>query len=362
MPTQRSAKSSVKPDVLNLGTTGIGSLPHHNTDAALEFSFQLSIPFLPQIPIRNPWEYMIAQALEGMPGLQMEKDSTALLDIDVWAGRSHAFNERLLDAYASAAKPAAFESFEPSSAASSCWQPFLWELEERQVRVAKIQLAGPMTSQWALRLNDGSNIDRSPEIAAQIYRLVLARALAMTRRLQAGGIQPLLYLDEPGLYGLSQDNPRDVMGLQELKLMVQALRKEGVWVGLHCCSNTDWTRILNLGLDILSIDTGLSLDLFLESGDALEKFLTGGGRLSLGVIPTDKSLLGSGRLDVKDLFLEIIDTFGKHWKEKQGLVRKCLKEAIYTPACGLALHSTTDAEMILATLLEFQKFCERSLA
>ena len=30
---------------------------------------------------------------------------------------------------------------------------------------------------------------------ALIYRLVLARAFAMTRRLQAGGIQPVLYLD-----------------------------------------------------------------------------------------------------------------------------------------------------------------------
>lgn len=360
MPTKSSP--SVKPDVLNLSTTAIGSLPHHNTDAALNFSFKLGIPFLPQIPIRNPWEYMIAQALEGMPGLQMEKDATAYLNIDVWAGRSHAFNEKLLDAYASAAKPGAFEAFEPSSAASSCWQPFLWELEERKAKVAKIQLAGPMTSQWALRLNDGSSVDRSPEIAAQIYRLVLARAFAMTRRLQAGGIQPLLYLDEPGLYGLSQENPRHVMGLQELKLMVQALRKEGVWVGLHCCSNTDWTRILSLGLDILSIDTGLSLDLLLDSGEALEKFLTNGGRLSLGVIPTDQSLLGSGRLDVKDFFLELVDTFGKHWKDKQGLVKKCLKEAIYTPACGLALHTTTDAETVLATLLEFHKFSMQSLS
>ncbi len=56
-------------------TTGIGSLPHHNIDAALAFSFQATIPFLPQIPIRNPWEYMIAQALEGVPGLEVETGS-----------------------------------------------------------------------------------------------------------------------------------------------------------------------------------------------------------------------------------------------------------------------------------------------
>lgn len=40
---------------LTAQTTAIGSLPHHNVDAALAFSFQLGIPFLPQIPIRNSW-------------------------------------------------------------------------------------------------------------------------------------------------------------------------------------------------------------------------------------------------------------------------------------------------------------------
>ena len=87
-----------------------------------------------------------------------------------------------------------------------------------------------------------------PRFAAQIYRLVLARAFAMTRRLTSRRIQPLLYLDEPGLYGFTAKIPATSWRLQELKLMVQALRKEGVWVGLHCCSNTDWTRILGLGL------------------------------------------------------------------------------------------------------------------
>src|SRR5690242_12697554 len=72
-------------------TTGIGSLPHHNVDAALEHSFRMGVPFLPQIPIRNPWEFMIAQALEGLPGLQVEKDGSVSLDAAVWAGRARAF-------------------------------------------------------------------------------------------------------------------------------------------------------------------------------------------------------------------------------------------------------------------------------
>ena len=107
-----------------LRTTGIGSLPHHNVDTALEFSFKMGIPFLPQIPIRNPWEFMIAQAIEGLPGLQLEDEGVVSLNVDVWKSQSHFLTQRLNKAF----REENFEGFEPSAATSSCWQPFLWEL------------------------------------------------------------------------------------------------------------------------------------------------------------------------------------------------------------------------------------------
>ena len=339
--------------------TMIGSMPHHNIDAALAMSFQMDIPFLPQIPIRNPWEYMIAQALEGMPGLDVEEDGSVVLDVQVWRGRSHALNDRLLNAFAAMpVRHEAFESFEPSSSTSSGWQPFLWELHERGIKTAKVQIAGPITAQWALRLKDGSNIGKHTDLTTQIYRLVLARSLAMCRRLQSDGIQPILYLDEPGLYGFTQTDPRHKLALHELKILVQALRKEGVTVGLHCCSNTDWSAVLALDINILSIDTKLSLPSLLQRSDEVEKFLGNGGRLSLGVIPTTKI----AEDDVRILFEELLEIFGQSPLSRQPeLVRKTLKESLYTPACGLALHSTADAETVLATLLEFKHFCQQTL-
>ncbi|MEW6055006.1 MAG: hypothetical protein AB1540_00190 [Bdellovibrionota bacterium] len=342
--------------------TGIGSLPHHNIDAALAFAFQTSLPFLPQIPLCNPWEYMIAQALEGLPGLKVEKDGLVLLDLDYWTSRSFALNEKLEKAFSETAKHEAFEGFEPSTANSSGWQPFVWELEERGSRLAKVQLAGPLTSQWVLKLQDGTNLSRYPEVTSQIYRLVLARALAMSRRLQKAGVQPLLYLDEPGLYAYSAAEPRHVLALQELKLLIQTLRKEGVLVGLHCCSDTDWKAVLGLGLDVLSLDTGLSLSSILEHDADLENFIQRGGRLSLGIVPTSRI---SGQelqsLEARDLFLNLLETFDLKLKDRPQLVRKILTQAIYTPACGLALHSVSDAEVILDLLNQFESYCTRAL-
>jgi hypothetical protein len=340
-------------------TTGIGSLPHHNIDAALEHSFQMGIPFLPQIPIRNPWEFMIAQALEGLPGLRADQDGSVTLNTDIWLSRAAGFNDRLKAAFVA---KASLEFFEPSPSISSSWQPFIWELQERGVKLAKIQIAGPMTAQWALKLKDNAGKDvpsqafneANPELASQIFRLVLARALAMSRRIQEAGIQPLLYLDEPGLYGLTLSNPRHVMAMQELKLLVQTLRKEGVLVGLHCCSNTDWAAVLSLPINYLSLDVGLSLPSLLSKQKELKRFLSEGGKLSLGVIPTGRSpVLHS--IQIETLREQLLEVFTQAWKSEPELIRKTLAEAIYTPACGLALQSTADAELILESLIRFER-------
>lgn len=344
--------------IADRSTTGIGSLPHHNVDAALAYSFRMGVPFLPQIPIRNPWEYMVAQALEGLPGLQADRDGMVTLNPDIWLSRSRELNQKLAEAFSkSPSDKEAFSDFEPSPAISSCWQPFLWELNENRVHLAKIQIAGPMTAQWALRLKGGGSIEKYPDLSTQIFRLVLARALAMARRVQAEGAQPVLYLDEPGLYGFSASNPKHMLGLQELRLLIQTLRKEGILVGLHCCSNTDWNAVLSLDLNYLSLDTDLSLrNLIATAGDSLTDFVRAGGRLSLGVIPTARSPVLQS-LDVQSLFAQLLDSFSEHWSGKPELVRKVMSEAIYTPACGLALHTVADAELILEALNEFYDFC-----
>ena len=330
-------------------TTGIGSLPHHNIDAALQFAFQAGIPFLPQIPRRNPWEYMIPQALEGFPGLEIDRDTGAgTVDGTLWTSRSHVFREKLEKAFASGN----FKDFEPSTAASSSWQPFLWELAERKTGIAKIQLAGPLTSQWSLRLKDGTGIDRYPDMATEIFRLVLARAMGMSKRLQEIGVQPILYLDEPGLYGLSPTHPKHLLGMQELKLVVLTLKKENVWVGLHCCSNTDWVRVLDLGLDIVSLDTQLSLEHLFSNGRQVAHFIQGGGKLSLGVVPTAKD---SAHSSPREIMVRLIKSLTL--LNDADVARTILHESIYTPACGLALHDPREAETILSTLLEFVTLC-----
>ncbi len=327
-------------------TTGIGSLPHHNIDSALQYAFKYDIPFLPQIPLRNPWEFSIPQGLEGLPGIRVEKDGSAFLDEGVWVGRASAFEEKLSHAFGNAQLPSAFEAFEPSAATSSSWQPFLWELQERGAPLAKVQIIGPLTAQWSLRSLQGERLDQKDDISRQIFQLVLARAIGMARRIKDVGVRPLLFLDEPALFVLSPENPAHLVGLQELRVLVQALQKEGVAVGLHCCSNTQWGQVLALGIDFLSLDTRLSLQSLLCAKADLSQFLDKGGRLSFGIVPTSESEEFAGVL-ASDIFRP----FAAQLSESLGARAQFLvAQGLWTPACGLALHTPKDAESVYSLL------------
>lgn len=332
--------------------TGIGSLPHACVDSALQYSFKMPVPFVPQIPIRNPKEYMVGQALEGFPGLVTEAGGFVTVDLEKWKARTEEIRSRTESAFRSE-DPKAFESFEPSSEMWSCWGPFLWELEERNISFAKLQIAGPMTCQWAMRAQAGQDNEASPELGMQVFRLILARAIAMSRRLNSIGVTPLFFLDEPGFYGFSSKNPHHLIALQELKLFIQTLKKEQTLVGIHCCSNTDWKALLSLPIDVLSIDTTLSLDHLMTCSAEVDAFLKRGGRLSLGVIPTGGQNVTIRGIEPELLLEKLKETMSHHWDSEAQM--RILSQALFTPACGLALHSIEDAEAILGQLMKFSK-------
>ena len=155
------------------------------------------------------------------------------------------------------------------------------------------------------------------------------------------------------MYALALSQPKHVVALQELKLTIQTLRKEGAIVGMHCCSNTLWEPILKLGIDILSLDTQLSLNQALSAGEGkpMIEYVNGGGRLALGVIPTTRSSVISS-LNSKEIWNGVVEIFAANWGQDSERIQRVLKEALFTPACGLALHSTSDAELVLEKLIE----------
>jgi hypothetical protein len=322
-------------------TTGIGSLPHTQLELGLQAALALDIPFLPQLPVGRPSEFMIPQALEGLPGLSWDEEGMCTVDLEGWSAGREDFEARLEAALASGS----LEAFEPSLEGCRAWRPFLWEVEHRKLAFAKAQLAGPFTVRSVARTSEGKAALEVPGLDAAMYRLVLARALAMVKALRRAGTTPLFFLDEPGLFAFERGNPRHLLAMQELRLLVVALQREGALVGVHCCGNTDWASLLDSGLDMLSLDVRLSLDALLEESGPLSRFLDSGATLSLGIIPTDLA----ATYEVEEL-VDAVEVSLQAALPPGRTFAQVASQVLLTPACGLAMRSVVDAEHILSRL------------
>ena len=333
-----------------LPTTGIGSLPHTQLELALQLALRVDIPYLPQLPMKDPAELMLPQALEGLPGLRFDREGAVTVQLAEWERRAADFEDELEQALATGTVAA----FEPSAGFACAWRPFLWEVESRRLPVAKVQHAGPSTTRWALELDDGRPASALPRLGQQLYRLALARTIAMTRALLDRGATPLVFLDEPALGLLAPDEDTSHRRMfEELRLLIAALRGEGAIVGVHCCGSADWSSVLELGADLLSFDTALSLPALAAQAQALERFEDRGGSLALGLVPTD------GReADLEALAARVVATLRGAGKAGERL----LERALLTPACGLALRSVAQCERVFDSLKGVQRLFRERLA
>lgn len=334
-------------------TTGVGSLPHTQLELALQVALHHDLAFLPQLPAQNPSELMIPQALEGLPGLSFDAEGVCTVALKTWEAERDSFGSRLEAAIASGD----LTPFEPSPAACRAFKPFLWEVEHRKLPFAKVQLAGPATVRWVARLDSGQPAASVAALDQQIYRLILARTLALVKAVRRAGATAVISLDEPGLYALDLKDVRHRVVHQELKMLVVALQREGALVGLHCCSNTDWRAVLELGLDILSIDARLSLDAVLEEKAAFWRFLAEGSTLALGIVPTDlkSSYVLQELVESVEASLRATTPSGMSF---EGVLARLL----LSPACGLGMRSVRDAERILDEVRQAQRMLKAIIA
>lgn len=325
----------------HIRVTQIGSLPHHNVDSAIEYSLQHEIPFFPQIPKARPQEFMVQQALEHLPGLQVSDKMECLIELKTWLKNKDNYQKKLDKAFESEN----YDEFSPGPELSSCWKAFLFELEERDIKTAKIQIAGPFTSQLVCKLTDGDTIKDLPELQSQVFKTIWAQAMCMYNQVKNTGVKEVIFfLDEPALYFLGQDQASFSAYLQELRILIMALKKAGAKTGIHCCSNTSWESLLTLPISYLSIDVELSLDSLLLRKEQLVKFIEDGGKLSLGIFPTDKKSQVTLNHHLTRPLHDLETILGKKYVD-------CLKDdMIITPACGLAYHNAAKAEEVFEFL------------
>ncbi|HCJ66995.1 MAG TPA: hypothetical protein DHV62_06645, partial [Elusimicrobia bacterium] len=124
-----------------------------------------------------------------------------------------------------------------------------------------------------------------------------------------------------------------------------------VLVGIHCCANTDWSIVLETGIDILSFDAYDYFDSLLLYREAVKKFIQRDGMLAWGIVPTDEKVLNESVDSLKRKFLSSIEQLVKNGIEG----KKLLDNFLFTPSCGLGTKSEPIAEKTLLLTSELSK-------
>ena len=322
----------------NCRATGIGSLPHTDAAAAVEavFASAPDLPYWPQLSKRSRAEGMNEQAAAGLPGLRITDEGRLRLvqDEEFFLGV-----ERLLAAYE--AGDASVAALGADSAAG--FEPFVAEVSRRDVPEAKGQIAGPITVGMAILGEDGNPILYNDVLRDVLVKFLHLRVRWQAERLRGAGARPIIFVDEPFL--ASFGTPFFGWSVEQAREVLEAVAAGAETAGSHCCSNTDWSIFLGSCLSVVSFDAFEFAENFLVYRDDLAGFLSRGGNLAWGIVPTDPEALAT--VTAAGLRERLLGLVAK--VEALGFKRRdVLRQSLITPSCGLGTRDPATAERALA--------------
>ena len=338
--------------------TAIGSFPHTEPGKALDIIFDAlsDAPVWPQLPKRSLNEQMEIQFSEGMPRATIDVDKGRFY-LDTTGDYSEEF-ATFYESYMAALDPDSGNRDCSSMAISSDFSKGLYGFEERLKAKAlkypfvKVQTTGPCS--FALTVVDEN---KRAIYYNEEFRDVIVKALAMKCCWQIQKFRPyadkvICFIDEPILSAFGSSTYISVKREEVVALIgevVEAIHAENAIAGVHCCGNTDWTMLIDAGVDLINLDAFSYGDSIALYPDALRKFIADHGLIAWGIVPTSPVIREQTHNSLMERFSKVIDNLST----KAGIdKRQILDQSLITPSCGTGSLVVSDAEMVFTVLKE----------
>jgi hypothetical protein len=339
---------SFKPKFL---ATGIGSMPFADVGHAVEVSLSkvVEAPFWPQLPKLGLNEQMEIQYSEGMPCIVIDREKGRMY-FDTSGDYSETFAE-FYEAYMMAMDPDEGSGDCSAAAISPEFSKGIYATEKRlqafgeKLPFVKVQTTGPCS--FALTIVDEN---KRAIYYNEEFRDVVVKALAMKCRWQIQKFQPfgekvICFIDEPILSGFGSStyisvHREDIVA--HLQEVIEAVHADNGIAGIHCCGNTEWSILIDAGVDIVNFDAfgyGETIAMYPE---AVKTHLERGGMLAWGVVPTSTAIREQTVDTMAAHFEKVMDNLASKGIDKQLIV----EQAIVTPSCGAGSMEPDDAEKV----------------
>ena len=337
--------------------TGIGSMPFIDPEHAIDVSLlrMPQAPIWPQLPQLGFREHMEIQYSEGMPCTVIDEEK-GRMHFDTVKDYSEEFAV-FYEAYMAAMDPDGGNGDCSAMAMSPEYSKGIYALLKRlkatevHLPFIKVQTTGPCS--FALTIVDQ---DKRAIYYNEEFRDMIVKALAMKCRWQIQKFKPLAeriicFIDEPILSAFGSSTyisvkRDDIVGL--LAEMISAIHSDSAVSGVHCCGNTEWSILIDAGIDIVNFDAFEFGDTILMYSDAVKKHLERGGMLAWGIVPTSLKIREQSIDGLVARLESMIDTLSA-----KGIDRYLIaQQAILTPSCGTGSMEPQDAEKVFEMLAD----------
>jgi methionine synthase II (cobalamin-independent) len=337
------------PDCL---ATGIGSLPFHQPQAALNLILESfpQVPHWPQLPRRGSQEGFVFQFLNPLvqTGLLELKANQAYFtnEHSDWPERLTEFYRFYLAGETGEQEALKIFSFPPEAAVG--FYAFIETIKKAgtgQALYFKGQLAGPVTLGLQVKDASGNLAYYDPQLRDILVKTLALHARWQTNQLMSLGRPPIIFIDEPAISIYGQSGYITVtkeMIISDLTEIIQAVNTAGGRTGVHSCAALDWTILFETHPDIVNLDAYNYGHSLLPYTKELKDFLARDGVIAWGITPTSEKTFS------EDVFT-LTAKLQALWSEltAKGADQEVLKrQAMITPACGAGLLEPALAQHI----------------
>lgn len=333
--------------------TAIGSMPHEDPSAACDVVMNTiaEIPIWPQLPNTHFREEMEIQYSEGFPCVAFEEEKKRMYfktDVDITSDFEKFYENYMAE------NLDYFKITAEYSRGIYAMEQKLKEGDATTLKMFKNHVTGPITvglgrvdeNKRAIYYND-------------MFRDIIVKGTEMKARWLLDkfnflGKDQICFIDEPILSGFGSSTYVSVHRpdvVQYLNEVIQAVHKENALAGIHCCGNTEWTILVDAGVDIISFDAYDYADTIAYYADQIKAYLEKGGILAWGVVPTSEKITGENPESLVQKLKEGIKNLANKGIDENLIWEKCL----VTPSCGTGSLSVELSENIFGQLSEVSR-------
>lgn len=341
--------------------TAIGSLPHKDAKQAVEVVLRSipNAPIWPQLPANGLNEQMEIQYSEGIPRVVLDREKGRMyFDTtgDTSADLAEFYEKFCADDIEAFKITPEFSkgiyALEEALKAEGGTRPFL-----------KVQTTGPLSVGLSIVDETKRAIYYNPEFVDVVVKALAMKCRWQIRKFKSYAKQIICFVDEPILSAFGSSTYVSVTRddtVAKLGEVIEAVHGEGALAGVHCCGNTEWSILIDAGVDILNFDAFDYGDTILLYPEAMKSYLQAGKALAFGIVPTNSAKIKACTVEsLAAKFGELVGKLSKVTGLDTELIRR---QAFVTPSCGTGSLPVADAELVFNTLHELSTKLRKEVA